>query len=210
MATRKRSPTTAPGNGGRSRSLKGVPLDVLARVQNLRSRTGERRYLDPVTGRTYSERTISNAREGGRSKEAAQFARRIERTLGRGAKETGERNYERLLKDYQQAQFLRTGKRPTLRNLRKASTTEGRAFRQVVADLTSMNKRRKRRALVRLGYRPARANYAVGDSPTSAKYAEFRNSPLYSPNYRPDPKRPRAGEPKRTLESKRARITGRN
>lgn len=215
MPTRKRtSAATAPGNGGRSRSPKGVPPDVLARLVNQRSK-GVRRYLDPQTGKTYSERTVANTRAGGQSKEARQFSGRVLRSLGK-APSTQTRDYETLLRDYQQAEFLRTGKKPTLRKLRSASTKEGQAFLSTVRDLSGRNKQKKKRALERLGYRPTGAKYALGDSPKQVSFAEFRNSPFYVPNYRPDPKRRRAGEPKRATkrggkrDTKRGRITGRN
>lgn len=232
MATRKRSPTTAPGNGGRSRrGPKGVTPDVLARLQNLRSRTGERAYLDPTTGIKYSERTVANTRAGGVSKEIAQFARRQERALGRTTPRVraGD-DYAALLKDYQQAEFLRTGKRPTLKQLRRATTRSGRAFSRTVKDLASGDPERLERALVALGRRPPDADWKVGDSPKVASFVnEFRESLFYTPNYRPDPKRKRADlvnrkdaqgnplpppdverKPTRKRQSKRARVTGRN
>lgn len=209
MAARKSAATTGASNGARSRSVKGVPESSLFRLVNLRTTTGQRRYLDPVTGETFSERQVSNARAGGVSKERAQFQRRAARAVGRvGGTVRRPEDFETQLRDYQTAEFLRTGKRPSLKRLRKAGTPENRAFNKVVRDLASSDEKRKRRALVRLGRRPENARWKVGDSPSKVSFAEFQAGPFFAPNYRPAPERRKRKS--RAKSSKRARVTGRN
>lgn len=206
MARIRRAPTlTAPGSGSRSRSPKGISEDVLFRLVNLRS-FGKRGYLDPEDGTIYSERRVNTTRAGGLSKETRTFLRRAraKRTpTGTGLDE----DFERLLTDYQTAELVRTGTRPTRRALRK----RGSAFFALLEDLQSGDRApggRMARALERLGYRDLGADYPVGESPP-AQQEEFRDGPLWTPQYRPELPRRRRGRPvkarDRTADTRRAK-----